>query len=117
MAIKSGKNDGVVTLNGSGGDRTLHNKTNRTQVTAFNLKNNASVEVAIEIYISTDGTSASGQKVADITLEAGGSGDVLEMIGEGLEANYYVVSKITTLAISAGEVLSNLTYTLYTESS
>jgi len=117
MAIQSGKTIGVVPLNGTGGDKTAHNQSTRSQITAFNLKNNSTQEVTVGIYVSASSASAAGNRVAGITIEANGSADVLELIGEGILPGYYVVANIATSGVSNGDVLSNLTYTLFTESS
>tara|TARA_R110000803_G_scaffold166755_1_gene230012 strand:- start:4654 stop:5007 length:354 start_codon:yes stop_codon:yes gene_type:complete len=117
MAIQSGKNIGVTPLNGTGGDKTLHNQATRSMITAFNLKNNSALEAIVRIFVSPTSASSAGDRVAEITIEAGGSADVLEMIGEGVLATYFVVAKVTTIGINNGDVLSNLTYTLFTESS
>jgi len=117
MAIQSGKTDGVTPLNGTGGDKILHNQATRSQVTAFNLKNNAAIEVTVGLYVSPTSASSAGDLVAEITIEAGGSADVLELIGEGVLAALFIVANITTSAINNGDVLSSLTYTVFTESS
>lgn len=121
MAIKGNISVGVQDLAASAADKVIHNISTRTAITAASLHNKTVGAVAITIYESPNGTSASGKEVAKITLAASGtagdSKDITEIIGQGYAATTTLVAVVTTVAISAGDVNAKLTYTQYTGAS
>ena len=117
MAIQGNLSAGVQELAASNGDKSLHNIAFRTAITGFSLFNTTAVNVVVEIYESPNGTSASGEQVAQYTMAPDSSVDVVECIGQGYAASIQIIAKITTAGINAGDVTGKVTYTRYTGAS
>lgn len=114
MAIKGNTSAGIQQLGASSADTVLHNVANRTAITAFVIQNNFGANATVEIYSSPDGTSAAGELVADYTIADGESVHVEEVIGQGYAANRRIIAVVTTSSVLAGDLVSQITYTLYT---
>lgn len=118
MAVRVNLTDGVQQLGASSADVVLHNQAVRTAINAFNLRNTLAVNVQVSIYDSPDDTSASGEKIAQLTMGPAGTLDetldVIEAIGQAYTANIRIVGVIDTAGVSAGEVTAKITYTEYT---
>lgn len=81
MTIKTGLGTGVIAVLAA--DTTILAVTDRVTISASNCQNTTGATVSITFYISTDLTSAAGEEVATLSLSAGESVDVGEIIGEG----------------------------------
>jgi hypothetical protein len=118
MAVRVNLTDGVQQLGASSADVSLHNKTVRTAINAFNLRNTLATNVQVSIYDSPDATSAAGEKIAQLTLGPAGSLDetldVVEAIGQAYAATIQIVAVVDTAGVLAGEVTGKITYTQYT---
>lgn len=120
MAIQSNISTGVTDLAAANTDTVLLAEAvgTRFAITAFSIFNTtASTQLTIDIYESTDGTSAAGKKVASYTLDGNTSVDIAELIGQGLIAGNNIVGRVTTGGATLGELNSKLTYTRYTAGS
>ena len=109
-------NLGIDTVDVSTSDTTILNVSatqyERVAVSAFSLHNDGVVDISVEVFISPDATSASGDRVARIAISAGGSADVNELIGQGYDDTKYIVAKANVVGVNA-----SLSYTGYTEGS
>jgi hypothetical protein len=118
MAVKVNLSSGVQQLAASAADKSVHNQVVRSAITAFSLYNTLAINVSLTVYESPNGTSASGEPVANLTLGPVGSEDdsidVPEVIGQGYDADIQLIVVINTAAVSLGELLAKLTYTQFT---
>lgn len=118
MAVKVNLSDGVQQLAASTNDQSVHSQAVRTAITAFSIYNTTTINVNLTVYESPDGTSASGEPVANITLGPTGgeddSVDIPEVIGQGYAADIQIIVVINTAAILLGELLASVTYSQFT---
>lgn len=121
MAVRVGLTDGVQQLGASTDDTVVHNQTNRTAISAFNIYNSTANNVELTVYDSPDDTSASGEERANFTIGPKGFADdaldVNEVIGQGYAANTRIIVVVNTAGIVAGDLTTKLTYTVYTGNS
>jgi hypothetical protein len=114
MAIRGNLSTGVQPLGATDADVVVHvDMVNRTAITAFVIHNNDGNNLTVEIYESTNDTSASGERVAEYALASDESVDIIECLGQGYPAGIRVICKITTAAVSAGDMNARVTYTEY----
>lgn len=92
MGIFTGRTVGTIDLGGASADIPIIDTTDAIGVNAFNIKNNSAAGRVIDIYSSPNLISASGTKVATLTLAAGKSGDVGEVIGQNYTDNIIAVA-------------------------
>ena len=114
MAIQANLSSGVQDVGIS--DTAILNPTSvRFAVTAAVLTNTADAARTVEIYESPDQTSASGELVATLVLDALEALPIEEVIGQ----SYNVGENLVAVASngSGGDVKARLTYTHYTGSS
>tara|TARA_R110000822_G_scaffold237625_2_gene368010 strand:- start:159 stop:515 length:357 start_codon:yes stop_codon:yes gene_type:complete len=118
MAVKIGQTAGAILLGATSADITIQNvAANRTLISAASLQNNAGLDVSISIYRSPDATSASGELVDVVAIPDGGDADINAIIGQGLSLNEYIIAVVDTATVSAGAVISSVTYTDFTAGS
>jgi len=79
------------------GDTTVLNPlVNRVAVTSFSIHNTTAGAVVVDVYESPDSTSAAGERIAQYSVGANSSIDVIECIGQG-----YIVGQ-NLIAVGAG---------------
>lgn len=114
MAIQVGLGAGPQPLAASGAVTDLHNMENRSQITRGVLQNTASSDAQVSIVVSVDNTVLGGEEIWKRTVPAGDSLLITSLIGAGIPADYHVLAVINTAGIGSGEVIADLTYTLFT---
>jgi hypothetical protein len=115
MGIKSGLSVGPIEVAASSTDTPIHAPgAFRTAVTASVITNNAAINVTVQIYESPNATSASGELLETITLAPSEEQDVISIVGQGFQASQQIIARVTTAAVILGDVISKLSYTMYT---
>lgn len=110
MAIKGrvGKNAGAVAI----GDTTIYEPSapnDRVAVSAFTLHNTTGGAITVILFESPNTTSFSGVELANISLSANASVDVVEFIGHGFPLGRNIIA-----SCAASGVNYKVTVTEYT---
>lgn len=108
MAIKSGLSAEALVLVTD--TALLNPSTGRALVTSLILSEQTGAQETVEIFISTDAVSASGERIEIITLAANESSDPITMPDRSIPSGSYLIAKATTGSL----VTAYLTYTQYT---
>lgn len=113
MAIRSNISPAPVQLAAVSTDTTLLAAItdSRLAITGMSLFNNAAAPRVVDIYDSSNTTSASGVKVASYSIDANTSVDVVELIGQGVAATRNIVGRQTTSGAALNDVNCKITYT------
>lgn len=116
MAIKSNIGQNSTAVAASSTDTVLLadlGVNNRSVVTGLSIFNTTGGNIAIDLYESPDNTSASGMKIGTYTIATLASVQPVEIIGQGYASGRRLIGRVTTAAISSGDLNFKLTYTLY----
>lgn len=81
----------------------------RYQVTALNTYNDTGAGILVEFWVSPNLTSASGDKVASVTIGAASDIDINAIVGQGY-SNLNIIAKAASVGLNA-----SITVTEYTE--
>lgn len=120
MAIRTNIGLGVTDLGATGADVVLIQPSTlgieRIAVTAMTLHETAgTATTVVNLFESPDLTSASGTRIAQVTLSADETLDVTAIIGQGYTTTQNIIANISTAAINAGDVNARTTVVTYTE--
>ena len=97
MAIKVGLGTGVVNILTT--DTVIFSPVSidRYEISAFNIHNTTGVAIIVSVYVSPDSTSASGDKIQQVSVGADASVDINGVIGQG-----YTTDNIIAVAAAVG---------------
>ena len=104
MPIYSNKGLGVTAIAAT--DTSLvvpADPVDRLAISAFSIHNDGSAggTVTVELFLSSDTTSAAGDRVAFYSVPDDGSVDVLELIGQGLAQGENIIGKASGTGLNA----------------
>jgi len=112
MAIKSNVGSGVINiLTTDTVIRQQQASIDRYHVSSLNIFNDTAASITVDIYVSSDLTSASGDKVSEETIGINSESDINAVIGQGYSSlNIIAVASavglnasITSTEYSAGD--------------
>lgn len=111
MSIKMGNSVEVLIL---ATDTTILNPTTgRVVITSVILSEQTGAQETLELFISTDATSASGERIEKLVLAADETTDPISMPDRGIPEDSFLIGKATTGSL----VKAYVTYTQFTGSS
>lgn len=115
MAIRTNISPAPVQLAAASTDTTLLAAvaSSRLAITGMSLFNNAAAARIVDIYDSSNTTSASGIKIASYTIDLNSSVDVVELIGQGVAVTRNIIGRQTTGGAIANDVNCKITYSVY----
>lgn len=116
MAIRSNISPAPIALAAVSTDTTLLAAVtgSRFGITGMSIFNTtASTPLTVDIYDSSNTTSASGTKIASYTIDGNSSIDVVELIGQGVAATRNIIGRVTTSGATLGQLNCKLSYTSY----
>lgn len=82
----------------------------RIAISALSLHNTTGASITVELYHSPDATSASGERVANVSVPANSSEDVNSLIGQAVNNTRFIVAVGDAAGCNA-----LMSYTGYTE--
>jgi len=111
MTIKGGNTANVLILIT---DTTLlHPTTGRAVITFASLHEQTGVEETLELFVSTDASSAAGERIQQLIFPANETQSPTSLAGLSIPSGSYLIAKGTAGSL----VKADLTYTQYTGSS
>jgi len=107
MAIQSGNSVDVLITSS---DTTIINPTNgRILITSATIHEQTSAAETLELFVSTDATSAAGERIETITFSANEIKTPTSLI-RGIPVSNYLIGNAT----NGSRVMVSITYTTYT---
>jgi hypothetical protein len=116
MAIRSNISPAPIALAAVSTDTTLLAAVtgSRFGITGMSIFNTtASTDLTVDIYDSSNTTSASGTKIASYIVGGNSSIDVVELIGQGVAATRNIIGRQTTSGATSGQLNCKISYTQY----
>jgi hypothetical protein len=116
MAIRSNISPAPIALAAVSTDTTLLAAVtgSRFGITGMSIFNTtASTDLTVDIYDSSNTTSASGTKIASYIVGGNSSIDVVELIGQGVAATRNIIGRQTTVGATSGQLNCKISYTQY----
>lgn len=111
MTIKSGNSANVLILVG---DTTLLNPTTgRAMITAAVLHEQTGASETLELFVSTDASSAAGERIDKLVFAANETQAPISLAGLSIPSGSFLIGKGTAGSL----VKAKLTFTQYTEAS
>lgn len=111
MSIKSGNSANVLVL--STDTVLLNPTTGRAMITFASLHEQTGAAETIELFVSTDNSSASGERIDKLIFAANETQDPISLAGLSIPSGNFLLAKATTGSL----VKAQISFTQYTGSS
>ena len=108
MSIKTNQTTDLILIGSS--DTTLLNPTQgRAGISFGSLHEQTGAAETVELFVSTDGTSAAGERIDTLTFAADETKNPISMTGRAIKQNQFLLAKATT----GNLVSATVSYTQY----
>lgn len=109
MAIRSGISTGLISVTAADVTLLAAAAGTRIVVTAADFSEHTSAVETVELFLSTDATSASTERIDELIFEADEQKSPISALGAIAEGSFLIANGLTGALVNA-----KLTYTLYT---